>query len=167
MALESQTKLQTVTSTRSNSLPARASVSATSVKLSDESSIHRTRTSLLVVDDHRDAADALVRLMKLVGREARAVYDGPTCLAEIERQVPDVVLIDIGMPEFDGIELARRIREREQWNSIVLVAVTGAGHEQDQARSQAAGFAAHLVKPVDMALLEQTLDRLLTQGQTP
>ena len=121
---------------------------------------------MLIVDDHRDAADALARLLNVVGRQVRAVYDGRTCLAEMEREPPDLVLIDIGMPILDGIELAQRIRARQEWNSIVLVAVTGAGHEQDRVRSRAAGFADHLVKPVDIAVLEQTLDRLLPSEQS-
>jgi PAS domain S-box-containing protein len=113
---------------------------------------------ILVVDDNVDAADSLTMLLKLEGHEARAVYGAAAALAAIEAQEPEVVLLDIGMPEMDGYEVARRIRGRNAVRSMRLVALTGYGLEADLARSRAAGFDAHLIKPADPEALARLLD---------
>jgi CheY-like chemotaxis protein len=117
---------------------------------------------LLVVDDNRDAAESLATLLNLGGHEVHLAYDGLEAVEASERVRPDVVLLDIGMPKLNGYEAARRIREQPWGKSIVLVAVTGWGQEDDRRKSSEAGFDAHLTKPADPADLEKVL-----AGQRP
>ncbi|WP_292448484.1 AAA family ATPase [Methylibium sp.] len=114
---------------------------------------------VLLVDDNRDAADSLGEMIKLLGAEARAVYDGPSALAAIEAQPPTLAFIDIGMPGMDGHELARRIRAQPRHAAMTLVALTGWGQAQDRERTRAAGFDDHLVKPVEIDTLQAILGR--------
>ncbi|MCU0760665.1 MAG: PAS domain-containing protein [Steroidobacteraceae bacterium] len=113
---------------------------------------------ILVVDDNVDAADSMAMLLQLEGHAAQAVYGATAALAAIAAQEPDMVLLDIGMPEMDGYEVARRIRGREPVRRMRLVALTGYGQEADVARSTAAGFDAHLVKPADPEALARLFD---------
>ncbi|HEX2227025.1 MAG TPA: ATP-binding protein, partial [Candidatus Binatia bacterium] len=113
---------------------------------------------VLVVDDNRDAADSLSRLLNKLGSEARAVYSGIEALELLEPYRPAMLLVDIGMPGMDGYELARRIREIPRYHDLTLVALTGWGQEEDRRRSQAAGFDFHLTKPVDFKTLQSLLD---------
>jgi CheY-like chemotaxis protein len=98
-------------------------------------------------------------LLKLSGHEVRVVYDGPAALAEATTFRPDVVLLDIGLPRMDGCEVARRLRQQPGMETVVLVALTGFGQEQDRRRSLEAGFDAHCVKPVDFDVLKALLAR--------
>ncbi len=116
---------------------------------------------VLVVDDNRDAADCLVELLVATGYQAEAAYDASGALELASRLRPEVAVVDIGLPVVDGYELARRLGERGE--APALVAVTGYGGEADRARSAAAGFAVHLVKPVNLAQLEEALRALLAQ----
>ncbi len=115
---------------------------------------------ILVVDDNRDAAESMSELLELLGAEAHVAYDGEGALSEVERHAPDVVLLDIGLPDIDGYEVARRIRARPDPVSPLLVAVTGWGHEDDRRRAREAGFDHHLVKPADVERLEALLSSL-------
>jgi CheY-like chemotaxis protein len=110
---------------------------------------------VLIVDDNRDAAHTMALLIKLSGHEASTAYDGPEALTMLDAVNPEVALLDIGLPEMDGYELARRIRER--LNHVYLIAVSGYGQPEDRARSAEAGFDEHFVKPVDSALLIASL----------
>lgn len=112
---------------------------------------------ILVVDDHRDAADSLALLLRLLGAEAHVARDGPSALAAARAVRPAVVLLDLGMPGMDGYEVARRLRREPGWRDVVLVALTGWGQEEDRRRSREAGFDHHLVKPVDPPALEALL----------
>jgi CheY-like chemotaxis protein len=116
-------------------------------------------TKILVVDDNRDAADTLTMVLELAGHEVRTAYDGTDALRLAEVFLPRVMLLDIGMPLMDGYEAARQIRDRTWGKSMVLVALTGWGQEQDRRRTREAGFDHHLVKPVDpqaiSALIEE------------
>ena len=121
---------------------------------------------VLVVDDNRDAAHTLARLLSVLGIATEEANSGAAALLAIERlaierQAPDLVFLDLGMAPMDGIETARQIKARPEWQSLPLVALTGLGHEHDRERTLAAGFAAHLVKPVNLALLEKTLEAFL------
>ena len=113
---------------------------------------------VLVVDDNRDAADSLAMLLKLIGAEPQVVYSGVAALEALRICRPSVVLLDIGMPGMDGHEVAQRIREEPGFESIKLIALTGWGQEEDLRRSRTAGFNHHLVKPVDMRLLQAVLN---------
>jgi CheY-like chemotaxis protein len=114
-----------------------------------------TRRRILVVDDNSDAADSLAMLLRLEGHEVHAVYSAPVALEAAKAIQPDVILLDIGLPEMDGYELARRIRKDTQ--SMKLVALTGYGRAEDRERAEAAGFDAHLVKPANLEVLERLL----------
>jgi CheY-like chemotaxis protein len=108
--------------------------------------------SVLVVDDNDDGRKALCRLLALLGYRVHAAADGLAALTIARETKPQVVLVDIGLPGMDGYELARVLR-REYSGDMRLVAVTGYGQESDRARALAAGFDAHLVKPVEIDTL--------------
>jgi CheY-like chemotaxis protein len=115
---------------------------------------------VLIVDDNHDAADSLALMLSLSGHETHAAYDGAAALALAERFVPDVVLLDIGMPELNGYEVAERLRRLPWGRRVVLVALTGWGQDEDRRRALDAGFDHHLTKPVD----PQRLATLLQAG---
>jgi signal transduction histidine kinase/DNA-binding response OmpR family regulator len=104
---------------------------------------------VLVVDDNVDVADSLVLVLRGAGHEVQVAHDGSAALATAETFGPEVVLLDIGLPEMNGYEVARRLRERLAGKNMLLVALTGYGQKEDQRRSHEAGFDQHLVKPVD------------------
>ncbi|GHA73940.1 GAF domain-containing protein [Cognatilysobacter bugurensis] len=113
---------------------------------------------LLVVDDNVDAAMSLGMLLELGGHEVRIAHSGPDAIDAAASGDCDVVFLDIGLPGFDGYEVARRLRAKAG-PAPVLVAVTGWGNEEDRRLAQDAGFDHHLVKPVDPAVLLPLLDR--------
>ncbi len=123
--------------------------------------------SVLIVDNNQDAADSLALLLHAAGQEVRTAYDGPTALDLARARPPDVVLLDIGMPGMNGLEVARRLRQDLGLKQAILVALTGYGREEDRRRSQEAGFNAHLVKPADMHALECLLACPAFTGQEP
>ena len=104
---------------------------------------------ILVVDDSKDGADSLSVVLQMMGAEARAVYDGASALAVMKTFAPTTVLLDIGMPEMDGHEVARRIRADPELAEVRLIALTGWGAESDRRRTQDSGFDEHWVKPVE------------------
>jgi len=103
---------------------------------------------ILVVDDNRDAADSCAMLLELSGHRVRTAYNGTQALQLGENLLPHVVLLDIGLPDLNGYEVARRIRATPWGAKLPLVAVTGWGKEEDRERAFAAGFDHHLTKPV-------------------
>jgi len=115
----------------------------------------------LVVDDNQDAAELLANLLSDWGHVVRVAHTGPDALEVIEQFTPDLALLDIGLPGMDGYELARQLRARAALVNLRLVAVTGYGQAKDRIAAEQAGFAAHLVKPVDSALLETVLARVM------
>ncbi len=119
-----------------------------------------TGLRLLVVDDNRDAAMMLAEALALAGHQTEVAHDGPEALAKAARFHPDVALVDIGLPVMDGFELAHQLRSRYDARQLALVAVTGYGQEHDRRRSREAGFAAHLVKPVDLDELKTLIGQL-------
>jgi PAS domain S-box-containing protein len=104
---------------------------------------------VLVVDDNPDTAETLAEILRFDEHEVSVAYDGPAALALARDQHFDLAFLDIGLPVMDGYELARQIRELEDGDKPVLVAVTGYGRDADRRRSRAAGFDGHLVKPVE------------------
>jgi signal transduction histidine kinase/ActR/RegA family two-component response regulator len=108
---------------------------------------------ILLVDDNIDAVDLLTELFARNGHEVVSAHDGPAALAALERFTPEVAVLDIGLPVMDGYELAARIRDRLGRAAPAFVAVTGYGQEADQARSRAAGFSCHYVKPINLEAL--------------
>jgi DNA-binding response OmpR family regulator len=103
---------------------------------------------VLIVDDNGDASDSLGMVLQILGVEFRTAYDGSDALRAAETFRPDVVLLDIGLPDLDGYEVARRLRATPWGAGLVLIAVTGWGEDDDRRRAAEAGFDHHLVKPV-------------------
>jgi CheY-like chemotaxis protein/anti-sigma regulatory factor (Ser/Thr protein kinase) len=113
---------------------------------------------ILVVDDNEDAADLLTAALMFQGHHARVAHDGPGALRICgDDFTPQVVLIDIGLPVMDGYELAERLREVPGGERLRLIALTGYGQASDRQRARAAGFDAHLVKPIDLDTLNRAL----------
>ena len=104
---------------------------------------------ILIVDDNRDSADSLGMLLQIMGNDIRVAHDGQEGVDVAEEFRPEVVLLDIGLPRLNGYEACRRIRELPWGRSVVLIALTGWGQEDDRRRSHEAGFDHHMVKPVD------------------
>jgi PAS domain S-box-containing protein len=119
---------------------------------------------VLVVDDNPDGADSLAMLLRLEGQQVRVAYDGPAALALAREARPELVFLDLGMPDMDGFEVARRLRRDPELGGVVLIALTGWGQEHDRRRSAEAGFDHHLVKPVEPDAVREVLARPRRQG---
>jgi PAS domain S-box-containing protein len=104
---------------------------------------------ILVVEDNADAAEGLMMLIEAFGHEVRVATDGLAALDLAAEYVPDLMLVDIGLPGIDGYEVARRIRSAAELSKVPMIALTGYGKDEDRERTRAAGFVHHLVKPVD------------------
>jgi len=137
----------------------------------DQDPAHATASGsgkrILVVDDNRDGAELLEEVFRALGHATRLAYDGPTALQMARDFQPHIAFLDIGLPEMDGYELARRVRALPGLAGIRLVAATGFGQETDRDRARAAGFDEHLVKPVEIDALRRLMDRLLAPLATP
>jgi len=120
---------------------------------------------LLVVDDNVDAAQTLAAIFELYGHDVRVAYTGADGLRIAEEWKPDVGVLDIGIPDLNGYELCRGIRERSLGRQPLLIACTGWGQQEDVARAAEAGFDHHLVKPVDPDAVLRLLPQA-TPGQT-
>ncbi len=127
----------------------------------DESEPVRVQSHLriLVADDNQDAATSLALLLRIMGHETRTAHDGLEALDAAAAFRPDVTLLDIGMPQLNGYDVCRRIRQQAWGKGMVLIALTGWGQEDDKRQAQEAGFDHHLTKPVDPAALEKLLAR--------
>ncbi|HWY85663.1 MAG TPA: ATP-binding protein [Gemmataceae bacterium] len=123
--------------------------------------------NVLIVDNNQDAAESLALLLRLRGHEVRTAYDGPAALDLTRACPPEVVLLDIGMPGMDGLEVARWLRQDLGLKDALLVALTGYGRKEDRRRSREAGFNAHLVKPADVRALERLMARPVFPGGEP
>jgi len=119
-----------------------------------------TGLRVLVVDDNRDVADTTATILRLSGCDTHVAYDGREGLDAIDRLQPDAVLLDIGLPGLDGFQVAERIRANPRHRRTLVVAVSGYGQEEDRARSRAAGFDYHVVKPIDLAVINGLLGSL-------
>jgi CheY-like chemotaxis protein len=112
---------------------------------------------VLVVDDNADAADSLSTLLMFQGHQTQVAYSAKEALTCVETFTPDVGLLDIGLPDMNGYELAKKLRAISRLDSMRLIALTGYGRAEDHQRTRAAGFDHHLVKPVDLTKLERVL----------
>ncbi len=117
----------------------------------------RAPRRVLVVEDNADAAQAMLLLLRELGHHVTTVNDGAEAVMIARAFHPDVVLLDIGLPGIDGYELARKLRGMSETRNARMIAVTGYGQPSDRARSMAAGFDHHLVKPVDPAKLAEAV----------
>jgi PAS domain S-box-containing protein len=118
---------------------------------------------ILIVDDNPDAAASLTMLLNLYGHETRKVHSGVDALRESAEFLPDLILLDIGLPGLDGHEVARRIRSRVDLKQPYIVALTGWGSDEDQRQSRQAGFDDHLTKPVHSTTVMRILDRITAE----
>jgi CheY-like chemotaxis protein len=117
---------------------------------------------ILVADDNQDAANTLAMLLRLAGHEVRTAHGGEAALTIARTFEPDIALLDIGMPDLNGYEVAKRLRRTDRGKDLKLIALTGWGQDEDKRRAREAGFDHHLTKPVD----PQRLDALLAARQT-
>ncbi|MHB1561221.1 MAG: PAS domain-containing hybrid sensor histidine kinase/response regulator, partial [Isosphaeraceae bacterium] len=115
---------------------------------------------ILIVDDNADTALGLARLLRFLGHEVRVAHDGPAAIDAVHQERPDFLLLDIGLPGMDGYQVASQLRSEPGMDSLIIIAITGYGQDEDRRRSRAAGFDHHLVKPVDY----QTLVTLLSSS---
>jgi PAS domain S-box-containing protein len=116
-----------------------------------------TGQRILVVDDNVDAAETLSALLRCLGADVLTVHDGPAALEGLRTHRPSAAVLDIGMPGMDGYEVARRTRAEPDGAELLLIALTGWGNEEDRRRSREAGIDHHLVKPVELDVLENLL----------
>jgi PAS domain S-box-containing protein len=120
----------------------------------------RPKRRILVVDDNRDGADSLSLMLKLMGDDVYTAHDGVEAIKQTEAFRPEVILMDVGMPRLNGLDATRRIREQPWGREIKIIALTGWGQLGDRDRSREAGCDGHLVKPVDLQILQQMLNDL-------
>ncbi len=141
-------------------LPREAASQDTSAeaKLEEEWRASKVARRVLIVDDNVDAADSLKLMLEMRGHDVRATYDGASALATLGQFDADVVLLDLGMPRMDGLEVARRIRAMPLHEPPRLIALTGWGQVEDKQRTTDAGFDTHLTKPVDAVALAQLIE---------
>ena len=118
---------------------------------------------MLLVEDNEDNREMLRELLTVEGFRVDVAADGAEAVAQASRLVPEVVIVDIGLPVLDGFEVARRVRS-SLGDRILLVALSGYGRAEDRRRALDAGFDVHLTKPVDFAELEAVLRRTPTAG---
>ena len=123
--------------------------------------------SILIVDDSHDSAKILSSLFGAHGYKTHVAYDWVAALEAAKAHLPDVILLDLRMPELDGVHLARLIREDEQLKDKVLVAVTGYADEMHRQQCEAAGFDYVLPKPAAWEDLKSTIDRLWSKRTMP
>jgi PAS domain S-box-containing protein len=108
---------------------------------------------ILVVDDNVDAAESLAEILRLDDHTVEIAHDGPSALEAAEQMNPEIVFLDIGLPKLDGFQVARRLRQRESDEPLLIVATTGFGLESDRRRTAEAGIDHHLIKPIDPVAL--------------
>jgi PAS domain S-box-containing protein len=120
---------------------------------------------VLVVDDNLDAARSAVLLLQALGNDASSAHDGASAVKAALDYVPDVVLLDIGLPVLDGWQVAARIRQQPSLGHVILVAVTGYGQESDRRRAQQVGFDHYLVKPMDLVQVKAILSAAATKSR--
>lgn len=117
----------------------------------------RSRKRVLVVDDNEDSATSLGMLLDIMNYDVKIAFDGESALAELDRFNAETIFLDIDMPRINGYEVARRIRQRSDVKDATIIALTGWGQEGDRKQTHEAGFDHHLLKPVNLAVLQSLL----------
>ncbi|HXU31901.1 MAG TPA: ATP-binding protein [Thermoanaerobaculia bacterium] len=130
------------------------------ISIAETGKPERPGRRVLIVDDNRDAASSLARLLSLWGHDVREAHNGLKVLGVAAEFRPELILLDIGLPGMNGYEVATRLRADARFREVRLIALSGYGSEQDQVRSRAAGFDAHLLKPAELGQLEEVLASL-------
>ena len=109
------------------------------------------------MEDNPDVARSIARLLAVAGHDVRVAQDGESGLSVAREFAPDAILLDIGLPVVDGLQVARRIRQEPGLRNVLLIALTGYGQDTDRQATTAAGFDHHLVKPVDFKTIGSIL----------
>jgi two-component system CheB/CheR fusion protein len=122
--------------------------------------------NVLIADDNRDSGESLGMLLELSGHQVQIACDGREAVETAIRSLPDVVILDIGMPNLNGYDAARRIRELDPGRRSLLIAITGWGQDLDRQRSLDAGFDHHLIKPVEPEALDRLLQSFASKPRT-
>lgn len=115
---------------------------------------------ILVIDDNIDAAESLAMLLEITGHISRTANDGLTGLKVAEEFIPQIILLDIGLPDINGYEVAERIRQQPWGKDLCLIATTGWGQDKDKDLAKSAGFNEHLTKPIDFQQLNSLLQEI-------
>jgi CheY-like chemotaxis protein/two-component sensor histidine kinase len=118
------------------------------------------RLRIVVADDNKDAADSVAMMLRIMGNEVRTDYDGEQAVRTAQEFRPDLVILDIGMPNLNGYQAARRVRDQNWGKDVYLVAMTGWGQREDRRKAEEAGFNVHMVKPADPSKLMRILEQL-------
>jgi CheY-like chemotaxis protein/nitrogen-specific signal transduction histidine kinase len=121
---------------------------------------------VLIVDDNADSADSIAAILETSGHEVEVAYSAQKALEMAVEHQPDIVLLDIGLPDMDGYEVAKHLRQTPELKEMRLIAITGYGQESDRQRSREAGFDEHLVKPVEWQKLEELLASLMKRPRS-
>jgi CheY-like chemotaxis protein len=122
--------------------------------VTDRAAVAPVRRRILIADDNKDAAESLSMLLELAGHEVRIAHLGRTALSLAQAFRPDTALLDIGMPDLSGYEVAQNLRRQPWGTNIHLIALTGWGQENDRRRALESGFDHHMIKPIDPDQLE-------------
>jgi len=112
---------------------------------------------VLVVDENRDSADSLGVVLTMHGYETRTAYDGRAALEALDDFEPAAILLDLGLPDLSGLEVAQRVRQHPHGRRVTIIALTGWGQERDRQRSKEAGIDYHFAKPVNLETLRELL----------
>jgi CheY-like chemotaxis protein len=112
---------------------------------------------VLIVDDNESGADLLADSLRALGYTVQVAFDGPSALQTVSTFVPDVVLLDLGLPVMDGFELAQRLRVDCGLTRVPFIAITGYAQELDRQRTTTGGFRGHLAKPVDVHVVDEMI----------
>ncbi|MGH7277953.1 MAG: response regulator, partial [Candidatus Rokuibacteriota bacterium] len=121
---------------------------------------------ILIVEDNDDAREMLRMLLTLAGHQVYEAADGPGGVAMAQSVAPDLAFVDVGLPGFDGYEVARRLRAASRDKAIALVSLTGYGRPEDRQRALEAGFDTHIVKPIDPGKLMAVIASTMAAGQS-
>ncbi|APR34349.1 response regulator [Paraburkholderia sp. SOS3] len=124
-----------------------------------------SKRRVMIVDDSVDGAESMSVLLEMLGHEVRVVYDGASALSAAPEFKPEVVILDIGLPDLDGYQVARALRLQPETAGALLIALTGYGQESDRQRTRAAGFDHHLVKPASLEDVERVIATDSGNGQ--
>jgi CheY-like chemotaxis protein/two-component sensor histidine kinase len=121
---------------------------------------------VLVVDDNADSADSIAAILETSGHEVEVAYSAQRALEMAVEYQPDIMLLDIGLPDMDGYEVAKHLRQTPELKQMRLIAITGYGQQSDRQRSREAGFDEHVVKPVEWQKLEELLASLMQRSRS-
>jgi CheY-like chemotaxis protein len=144
--------------------PAAAEDAVAESTASENAGATSTARRILVVDDNADAAHSLGVLLGIWGHEVQIAHDGASALQLAREFDPELVFLDIGLPEMNGYEVARRLRQEAGVARARFVALSGYGTDRDHLRSREAGFALHLVKPVDPTRLSAAIASVMARN---